>query len=114
MRGGAGTLLVWAGFLAALAATLWIWSGEALPVALLGGSALATAGAGAVTGVLREPADEGERWLPGTSPGTALIAAAIVLAPVGAVFGSFLTLIAAGLLALGAGLLVVELRGARR
>jgi hypothetical protein len=108
-------VLYWALLLGALAGGLWIWTEDALSVALLGGAAV---GAFAVAGglaVRRRRRDRPDMdAVPDISLSTALIAAALAAMLIGAEAGLWLVWIGAGTLAFGIGGLMRELLAARR
>jgi peptidoglycan/LPS O-acetylase OafA/YrhL len=113
LREGAVAILAWAVLLAALAAMLWIWTEDAIPIAMLGGAAVATAALGLVA-ALRRRRREGLRAVPDLSLATALVGVALAAMLAGAEAGLWLVYVGGGLLALGAGGVARELLAARR
>ena len=115
-------LLAWAALIGAWTVMLWIWSGDAVPVALFGGATLTMAAIGSAALLLgrrrptpgeTEPVGE-VRAVPDLSLGTFALAAGLAAMALGAVFGLFMVLIGAGLALAGAGRLTTERRAERR
>jgi hypothetical protein len=107
-------LLVWATFLAALAGMLWIWTDDAIPIALLGGAALATAVVAAVAALAGRTLGEEVRWVPDMSLATAVIAAGLTAVVLGAEAGLWLVYAGVGMTLFGVAGLVRESAGARK
>jgi hypothetical protein len=108
MSRGSGAVALWALFLAALTAVLAGWTRDALQLALLGGAAALTLLVAALARRRRlEPA---LRRVPEASYASLATAVGLALLLVGAVFGLWLLLPAAGLVALALGALVRERR----
>jgi hypothetical protein len=101
-------LLAWSALLAVNATVLLAFDGGALPVALLGGAAAATAVLAAVLAALRGAG--GRDAAPSLSVPTALAAAGVAGLVLGAELGTWLVLISAGLLALSLAGLAHEAR----
>jgi hypothetical protein len=101
-------LLVWAAMLAVLTSIQFIFSTNPYYWATLGGSALAVA---LIAGyyVWRSPLGEAE-YVPDSSYATVAVAAGTAIAVVGIPFGPWLYLPGLGLLAVGLGGVVHELR----
>ena len=109
-------LLAWAALLAGLAAMLWIWTGDAIPIGMLGGAAVMTlliTAAYALRHRGRAPPEE-RRAVPDVSLGATAAAIALAAMAYGAVFGLFLVFIGAGVLVLALARIALELRSERR
>ena len=101
-------LLVWATMLAAFTAIQFIFSTNPYYWALLGGAALATA---LLAGYyLWRPPLRAAQYVPDSSYATVAVAAGGAIAVVGVPFGAWLLLPGLGLLAVGIGGVVNELR----
>ena len=115
-------LLAWAALIGAWTVMLWIWSSDAVPVALFGGATLTMAAIGSAALLLgRRRSTPGEteavgevRAVPDLSLGTFALAAGVTAMALGAVFGLFMVLIGAGLALAGAGRLTTERQAERR
>lgn len=108
IRSGWTALLVWAGMLAGLTVLQFVFSTNPYYWATLGGAALATA---LFSGyyLWRPPLREAE-YVPDSSYATVAVAAGFAIAVVGVPFGPWLWLPGLGLLAVGIGGVVNELR----
>ena len=124
MRGGAIPPLAWGALLALLLAGNWVWTGDALQVAMFAFAVCVVWGAAAVAWArsveaLRRgpppPATQGRPdAVPDVSAGAALLGAALAFLVFGLAFGRFVIYVGAGLLVLAAARVAVELRSARR
>lgn len=124
MRGGAIPPLAWGAVLALLLAGCWVWTGDALQVAEFGFAVVVVWGAAAL--VRRRSAEALRRGppppprparpdpVPDISFGAALFGVALATLVFGLAFGRFVIYVGAGLLALAAGRVAVEIRSARR
>jgi hypothetical protein len=109
---GWAALLVWAAMLAGLTAIQFIFSTSPYYWATLGGAALATA---LFAGYfLWRPPLRGDEYVPESSYGTVAAATGFAVAVAGVPFGPWLWLPGLGLLAVGIGGVVNELRVERR
>jgi hypothetical protein len=106
-------VLIWGVLLAALVAVQGAFPSRWLQVGLAAGVAAVVLLLGALLAL--RPADEDRvRLLPESSYATVLAAVGVVMVAMGLVFGSWLYLIGAGVLALGLGGVARELVAARR
>jgi peptidoglycan/LPS O-acetylase OafA/YrhL len=105
-------LLVWAGLLAGLTCLQFVFTTNPYYWATLGGAALATA---LLAGYyLWRPPLRAEEYVPDSSYATVAVAVGAAIAVVGVPFGPWLYLPGLGLLVVGLGGLVHELRVERR
>jgi hypothetical protein len=111
IRRGPAALLVWAGMLGVFVAIQFVFSTNAYYWGLLGGAAAATA---AIAGyyLLRPPMRPVE-YAPEVSYATVAVAAGGAIAVIGIPFGAWLYLPGLGLLVVGLGGVVRELRAER-
>jgi hypothetical protein len=115
-------LLAWSALIGAWTVMLWIWSGQAVPVALFGAATVATALIGALAvAVGRRRPELGDtepvgdvRAVPDLSLGTFALAIGVSIMAFGTVFGFFLVLIGGGLALAGLGRVLSERRQERR
>jgi hypothetical protein len=103
-------VLIWALFLAGLTLAQLAFMSETYSFGLLGGAALVTLVLGMVLLVRRRRAGEAPRELPELSYPTIALAVGIAVTLLGIPFGEWLLLPGLGLIALGAGGLVLERR----
>jgi hypothetical protein len=123
MRGGSIPLLVWGSLLFGLMAICWIWTDDAIQVAVFGFAVLAVWGGAVLVAAesrresLRRgpPAATGEpQAVPTASVGAVLVAVSVASIVFGFAFGRFLVYFGGGLLFAALSLVLVELRGERR
>jgi len=109
MKGAPLVLLAWAALLAVHTIVLIALGGDPLEYLLLGGAALGVALLGLLVAALRRRGDpDALRTVPDLSPPAALAAVAVAGLVVGTELGSWLLLIAAGLLVVALAGLVRE------
>jgi hypothetical protein len=106
-------VLVWGLFLAGLTLAQLAFMSESFSYGLLGGAALVTLVLGIVLLARRHRAAEEMRSVREVSYPTVVVAVGTAVAALGVPFGLWLALPGLGLIALGAGALLLERRGAR-
>lgn len=95
---GPVAVLAWALLLAALATMLWIWTSDTIPIALLGGAAVAAA---LVAVAVASSTGVGRRAVPELSIPTGVVAAGVVAAVAGAAAGQWLVWVGGGMVVVG-------------
>jgi hypothetical protein len=113
VRPSAPVFLGWGGWLTALGVMRLLWSPSGIEPALLIGGGLFVIALGVLAWLHTRPARE-VRFIPGSSPGSVLIAAGLAMALYGLTAGLWLVLVGAEVGAIGLAALIWELVAERR